>query len=273
MDLRDAHCHWHFDSLRPFYPEALELARRGGLCAAVVNGTKQADWQQVADFCKEHLWAMPAYGIHPWQAPSRTESWERELTALLDADPRASIGEIGLDGWIHGHDLADQTRLFLRQLEIAVQRNVPVTIHCVRAWEPLRQCLRKHPVPGAGFLLHAYSGPENLISFFAERGAYFSFSPSFLSEKKAARRDAFRLMPPDRVLIETDAPDLGPPPEHNPHPLTEPGHDGGNAKAVNHPANITVALSGLATALEWTGEECARQTTENWKRLFGDTAI
>lgn len=274
MELRDAHCHLHFDSLRPFYPGALELARREGLRGAVVNGTSQADWPQVAEFCQEHPWAVPAYGIHPWQAPARTDSWERELTARLEADPRASIGEIGLDLWIAGHDLMDQTGLFLRQLAIAAERNLPATIHCVRAWEPLRQCLRQHPVPKAGFLLHAYSGPENLIPFFVEQGAYFSFSPSFLAEKKTARRHAFRLMPQDRVLIETDSPELGPPPGHNPHPLTEFREDGGTGmgKPLNHPANLTVALTGLATVLGWSAEECARRTSENWVRLFENPA-
>jgi len=265
MELFDAHCHLHFASLAPFLHDALSTARHAGLAGAVVNGTSQADWPQVTDFCRDHDWARPAYGIHPWQAPGRSASWERELTALLDAMPSASIGEIGLDLWVEGHDLADQTSLFLRQLAMAREYRRPVTIHCVRAWEPLRQCLLKNAAPDAGFLLHAYSGPENLIPFFAERGAYFSFSPSFLAERKQGRREAFRLMPRDRILIETDAPDLGPPPELNPHPLTDPT----TGKPLNHPANLSLSLGALATVLGLSESETVRLITENWRRLFG----
>lgn len=265
MELFDAHCHPHFASLAPFLENALSVARRVGLAGAVVNGTSQADWSRVGDFCRSHDWARPAYGIHPWQAPGRTADWEGELRALLEASPIASVGEIGLDLWVEGHDLADQTALFLRQLAIAREYRRPATIHCVRAWEPLRQCLRKHPAPEAGFLLHAYSGPENLIPFFAERGAYFSFSPSFLAERKQSRREAFRLMPRERILIETDAPDLGPPADRNPRPLTEAA----TGKPLNHPANLDLSLESLAFILALEPSATAALTAENWRRLFG----
>ncbi|MES2706874.1 MAG: TatD family hydrolase [Verrucomicrobiota bacterium] len=264
MTLHDAHCHLHFASLSPFLEDALATARRAGLAAAVVNGTSQADWPQVTEFCWRHPWAVPAYGIHPWHAAGRTDSWEKELTGLLEAAPAASVGEIGLDLWIEGHNLTGQTALFLRQLAIAREHRRPATIHCVRAWEPLRQCLQKHAAPDAGFLLHAYSGPENLIPFFAERGAYFSFSPSFLAARRQSRREAFRLMPRDRILIETDAPDLGPPPELNPHPLT----DSATGKPLNHPANLILSLQSLAAVLDLDEASAARLTTENWRRLF-----
>lgn len=269
MNLCDAHCHYHFDSLKPFADEALAVARReAGLTAAVVNGTRPEDWAAVTAFCEEHPWALPAYGIHPWHAASRAEDWERRLRALLVNTPRASVGEIGIDHWIEGHDTGDQLRLFLRQLDIARELGRPATLHCVRAWEPLRQALRRHPLPEAGFLLHAYSGPENLIPFFVERGAFFSFSPSFLSDRRQSRREAFRLMPRDRILLETDAPDLGPPPERNPFPLT----DAATCTPLNHPANLALSLQSLSQVLELPEAGTAALTTANWLRLFGGNA-
>ncbi|RYD35430.1 MAG: TatD family deoxyribonuclease [Verrucomicrobiaceae bacterium] len=265
MKLCDAHCHLHFESLAPWLPEALGTAKGAGLAAAVVNGTRQEDWGQVAAFCRQENWALPAYGIHPWHAAGRGESWEKELNALLEASPAASVGEIGLDLWIEGHDLADQTVLFRRQLAIAREHCRPATVHCVRAWEPLRQCLKKEAAPEGGFLIHAFAGPENLIPFFAECGAFFSFSPSFLAARKQNRREAFRRIPRERILIETDAPDLGPPPELNPHPLT----DARTEKPLNHPANLRLSLESLAAVLEFSVEETAELTTGNWHRLFG----
>lgn len=265
MTLCDAHCHYHFDTLKPFIAEALATARRdAGLSAAVVNGTRVEDWARVTVFCQEHPWARPAFGIHPWHAGSRPDDWEEKLHTVLAAEPEASVGEIGIDHWIEGHDPADQLALFLRQLDIAREHGRPATVHCVRAWEPLRQALRKHPVPEAGFLLHAYGGPENLIPFFAERGAFFSFSPSFLAERRQSRREAFRLMPPERLLLETDAPDLGPPPEWNLFPLT----DSVTGKPLNHPANLSLALRSLSAVLDLPEAETGALTTTNWHRLF-----
>lgn len=264
MNLTDAHCHYHDPRLAPFLPDALRTAREAGLSRAVINGTSEADWGAVVEFCEENPWAVPAFGIHPWHAAGRSAAWERELTSLLDRFPKATVGEIGLDLWIEPRDFEDQRRLFLRQLAIAAERNIPATIHCVRAWEPLRQCLLKHPVPARGVLIHAFGGPENLIPFFCDLGARFSFSPSLLQDRKSAKRAAFQRAPRDRVLLETDAPSLPPPPEKNPHPL--PGSEGD--VSLNHPANLSVALEGLAETLDMSAEDTASLTERNWKILF-----
>ncbi len=265
MELCDAHAHYHFASLAPFIDEALVQSRAAGLRAAVINGTCEDDWSQVRDFVQKHPWTRAAYGIHPWQAPQRPRDWEARLREFLLGDATASVGEIGLDTWVAGYDLADQTGLFLRQWEIAVELARPLTVHCIRAWEPLRQALRRAPALTSGFLIHAYNGPVEWIPQFVEKGAHFSFSPYFLLERKRPQREAFRLMPPERILIETDAPALGPPAAANPYPLT----DRVTGDALNHPANITIALRSLATTTGRTEEETAQLTTANWERIFG----
>ncbi len=264
MKLCDAHTHYHFPALAPQWAEVWPVARQAGVSAAVVNGTCEADWPDVAAFVRQHPWARPAYGIHPWQAPRRGAGWGQDLSDRLAADSRASVGEIGLDAWVEGHDLADQTTLLLRQWEVARDHQRPVTVHCVRAWEPLRQALRRMPSYLPGFLIHAYNGPPEWIPWFVEKGAYFSFPPYFLLERKRPQRDAFRLMPPERILIETDAPELSPPPEHNPHPLT----DFQEGRPLNHPANLLVALHSLAGTLDREAGDVATLTTQNWERLF-----
>ena len=268
MQLHDAHTHYHFAGLAPFVEAALGEARRDGLAAAVVNGTGEEDWPQVRDFVHNHRWTHAAYGIHPWQAPHRTSDWEETLRGYLEADPSASVGEIGLDAWVEEHDLADQTALFLRQWALASELVRPATVHCIQAWEPLRQTLRRAPALASGFLIHAYNGPPQWIPEFVDVGAYFSFSPYFLYERKRPQREAFRLMPPDRILIETDAPALSPPSEHNLHPLTDPA----TGEPLNHPANLKVALHALAETLGCDTAAAAAPTTANWIRLFVGTS-
>lgn len=265
MKLCDAHSHYHFPALGSFGSELWTTARTAGLSAAVVNGTCESDWGAVAEFVENHPWCRAAYGIHPWLAPHRSAHWESALHARLHADPGASVGEIGLDAWVEGNDPADQIQLMRRQWDVAGEHARPVTVHCVRAWEPLRKLLKSIGPYPTGFLLHAYSGPPEWIAWLVEKGAWFSFSPYFLLDRKRPQREAFRQIPRDRVLIETDAPELSPPPESNPFPLMEAG----SGRVLNHPANIRTALAALAAVLELSEAEVAHQTARNWEHLFG----
>ena len=260
MNLLDAHNHLHDVRLAPHRAAIFAELDRIGLARAVVNGTREDDWEAVAALAAEKPFVIPSFGLHPWHVAARSAGWLDRLRALLDAHPHAGVGEIGLDRWIEGHDLAVQTGVFTAQLALAAELNRPATIHCIQAWGALWDVIRTHPLPARGFLLHAYGGPQEMTAGFIERGACFSFSPHFLHERKTAQREIFRALPADRILVETDAPDLRPPDERNPRPL--PG-------ALNHPANIDLAHTALAELRGLTSEALAAQLAENFARLFG----
>ncbi len=232
--------------------------------AAVINGTTEEDWPEVVAFCREHAWAIPSFGLHPWFVGQRSPGWQGRLAAILDEHPTAAIGEVGVDRWIEGHDLGDQLEALADEWALAAEKNRPVTVHCLRAWGALMDFARAAPALPRGFLLHAYGGPREMTDEWIERGAYFSFPPYFLHERKAAQRDVFAHLPLDRLLIETDAPSMWPPPERNPRPILD---DLG--EPANHPANLDVALAGLAEVRGMPMDELAAVTNENFARLFG----
>ena len=261
MKLIDAHNHLHDARLRPHLPAILAAL---DLQCAVVNGTSEDDWPAVAALAARHSWVLPSFGLHPWKVRARSLQWLDELRRYLDAHSGAGIGEIGLDCWVEGHDLADQTAVFIAQLALATERNLPVTIHCLQAWGALWESIRTPPLPERGFLIHAYGGSMEMMREFAKRGAYFSFSPYFLHARKAAQRTVFGAIPADRLLVETDAPDLRPPDDQNPHPLC-----GESGAPINHPANIAIAYEGLARIRGTTVETLAASVAENFSRLFG----
>jgi TatD DNase family protein len=103
-----------------------------------------------------------------------------------------------------------------------------------------------------------------MVDGFLKQGAYFSFSPYFLNERKAAQRAVFARIPLERLLVETDAPDMAPPPELNLHPLSD-----ADGKALNHPANLSVAYQGLAAIRQLPLEMLSRKVRENFERFFG----
>ncbi len=279
----DAHNHLQDEDLAPHLAAIvadLEALPIGGM---VVNGTCEDDWARVAELAAKHSWVRPSYGVHPWDAGNRTERWFDKLRAQLDADPRAAIGEIGLDRWILDKARPDDPRLtglrraplpeqgevMLKQLAIASQENRAVTIHCLHAWGTLCEILERVQMPERGFLLHAYAGPAELIPRFVKLGAYFSFNPSFLPAEKFnplgysfsgnARLENFRLMPPDRLLVETDAPAMPPPPAWQTHPLPD---------GLHHPGNIVAATRGLAAVLGQPVDELTALVADNFQKLF-----
>lgn len=265
----DAHQHLHDARLDLFRAGILEQLPALGISGGVVNGTCESDWPAVALLCEENPWLRPAFGLHPWRIAGRTMRWEETLTSFLDRYPRATIGETGLDCWVEGHDLADQMKVFVRQLAMARERNVVITVHCLKAHEPLRQLLHKHAAPPRGFLLHAYAGPNELVPFFLDQGAHFSFPPYFLHARKERQRTLFQSLPAERILVETDAPDLAPPDEWNRWPLTLPVDHLHKEPPLNHPANLITGYEALAAARGENIEQLAAAVAENWHRLFG----
>lgn len=277
--LCDAHNHLQDDWLAPHLEAVAAECDRLGLGAMVVNGTAETDWPRVATLAGRFAFVRPSYGLHPWDVAGRSPAWFETLRRRLVAEPHAAVGEIGIDRWILEETrtdyfppgspppapLAEQTECFLAQLALAVELDRPASIHCLQAWGQLAELLRAHPLPRRGFLLHAYGGPAEMVPGFAQLGAYFSFNGAFLAAKKTRQHAAFRAVPVDRLLVETDAPAMPPPAPWLTHPLP-PSPEG---KPVNHPANLAATYRGLAQLRGMPEAELVAQVAGNFARLFG----
>ncbi len=303
--LYDAHNHLHDAWLAPHHDALAAQLPALGLRRAVVNGTSETDWSDVAAFAKKFpAFVHPSYGLHPWDTGNRTPAWLDHLRRQLDSDPHAALGEIGLDRWILDRARSDDPRLaglrrapldeqaecFLAQLALAAERNLPASIHCIDAYAHLEQTLRAAPrLPARGFLLHAYAGSVELIKTFADLGAYFSFNGNFLhatanpdpyvspagettrqplvdiKNPKSRRLELYQHVPADRILVETDAPAMPLPQAWRTHKLP-PTEDGTPA---NHPGNIEAAYFALAALRGIELPTLAAQIEQNFLRLFG----
>lgn len=256
----DAHNHLHDPRLAATLPAVIDACERLGISLSVVNGTRQDDWAQVNSLAAQHSWIIPSYGLHPWFIHERTATWASELEALLDKAP-AAIGEVGIDYWKDGINRVEQHEVFLQQLAIACERNLPITIHGLKAWQDLFSLLREHGVPRVGFLLHSYSGPVDLVDRFVELGAYFSCPPAFFDPSRSKKLEVFRLIPLERLLAETDAPDQAPP--RGVRRFSVVGDE-----LSNHPGNIVIVYEGLAKVRGITLGELSIALDENARRLF-----
>jgi TatD DNase family protein len=182
------------------------------------------------------------------------------LRELLVRHAHAAVGEIGLDRWKTDAPWDMQLAAFRLQLELARDLRRPVTIHCIQAWGALADVLRELTPPD-GFLLHAYGGPMEMVDLFASLGGYFSFNAYFMHERKAAQREIFSRIPLDRLLVETDAPAMSPPPDWRTHQSVN--------QDANHPGNIVVTYRALAGLRQMSEAELTAQVGANFRRLFG----
>jgi TatD DNase family protein len=265
--LYDAHNHLQDARLTPHREAVLAAMQKEGVASMVVNGSCEDDWPEVLALARECPQVIPSFGYHPWYVKERSPDWQAALVRYLDTVPSA-IGEIGLDRWIKDYDLVAQEEVFGWQLRLAAERNLPASIHCLQAWGRLLELLRAGPCPRCGFLLHSFGGPSEVIAPLAELGGYFSVPGYFAHERKARQREAFRHVPPDRLLIETDAPDQLLPSERIQYPLTDPA----TGKAINHPANLGAVYRFVAELLDEPLEELAERVEQNYRRLFGSLA-
>ena len=263
MKFFDAHNHLQDDRFAGRQNEMLVACKKAGVARMVVNGACESDWPQVLALARTNPIVLPSFGYHPWHLHERTLDWRKNLEKFLDEIPSA-VGEIGLDRWKPDLNYAGQEEVFLVQLRVAAERDLPVSIHCLQAWGRLHELLRDHPRPARGCVLHSFGGPAEMIPQFARLGAYFSFPGYFLHERKLRQRETFRQVPPDRLLIETDAPDQYLPPDKNCFPLADAA-----GKPLNHPANLVAVYAGLAEFLGEKPESLAVRVEENFQRLFG----
>ena len=171
----DAHNHLQAEGLAPHRVEVIESLMRTGVRRVVVNGTTEADWERVTALARQYPWVFPSYGLHPWHLARRTPEWRERLEKHLEAGS-CGVGEIGLDRWLEGLDIEDQKMVFKEQLGMAAERNLPASIHCLKAWGALHEILRSERLPDCGVLLHSYGGSLEMVPEFAALGAYFSFS-------------------------------------------------------------------------------------------------
>ena len=262
MNFYDAHNHLQDDRFAGRQNELLAACAQAGVARMVVNGACESDWPQVSALAGKNKLVLPSFGYHPWYLSEHTPEWKKNLEIFLDKSPSA-VGEIGLDRWKPDLPYDHQEEMFLAQLGIATERNLPVSIHCLQAWGRLQELLGHHPRPARGFVLHSFGGPMEMVPALAKLGAYFSFPGYFLQERKLRQRETFRRVPTDRLLIETDAPDQPLPPEKILHPFADPC-----GKPINHPANLPAVYTGLAEFLGEPLPSLVARVEKNFQRVF-----
>ncbi|HQR32930.1 MAG TPA: TatD family hydrolase [Blastocatellia bacterium] len=205
----------------------------------------------------EHEFIYAAIGLHPHEASLYNTQLEK---TLLDCSRHPKVigwGEIGLD-YHYDHSPRDvQRQVFQRQLELAIERRLPVIIHTREAEEDtiaiLRQAWAENGGADIGGIIHCFTSSQALADAALEMGFYISFSGVLTFKTAEELRDVARSVPMERLLIETDCPFLAPIPYRGKR---------------NEPAFVIETAKKLAELKQTSVEEIGRVTSGNFRRLF-----
>ena len=221
----DVHAHLHDPRISRDTNGILNRARRAGVVHTASCATMESNFKETETLARAHAGVVPCFGIHPWFLETLSPGWEAVLGAQLSALPSA-VGETGLDFMDRGADRDLQLAVFRRHLGLAMDLGRPINIHIRKAWDAFVRILRETgPLP-AGGLVHSYSGSADLVKLLTGYNLHISFSGAATRPKAKKTLRALNEVPLDRILFETDTPDLFPSLETGPdvrhRPLNEP---------------------------------------------------
>jgi TatD DNase family protein len=249
----DSHTHLDFPAFDEDRDEVVDRARAAGIETWVIAGSDHEDWQRTIDMAVR-TGGIAILGIHPWSTASMEPEELAPFLQHLTHLPVSGIGEIGLDS-LYAPDPASrarQRRGLREQLAIARDRDLPIAIHCVRAYPETIKLLEQDGVPRAGGVMHAWSGPAELIPRAVGLDLHVSFAPLVLRDRARKARESVPHVPDHRLLIETDCPNMLPPGETR----GEPAH-------LVRVAEEVARLRGQDTSHVW--DVAARNARRLWR--------
>jgi len=253
MNLFDAHCHLQDPRIYGQIDVILAQAQRRGVGRLMCCGTTEADWPVVTALANKHPAVSCAMGIHPWFVDDLKPGWQVRLADQLDSR-HCGVGEIGLDFLRPKRAHARQVRVFKDQLRLAIEFQRAASIHCRQAWGALLDCLQEIGKLPAGAMLHAFGGSIEVARQAMRQNCWISVGGSLTRPNAHKLRKTIAAIPLDRLLIETDSPDI------RPH---------GAPPGPNVPANLRLVLDTLSKLHHLPVGDIARRTFQNATALFG----
>ncbi|MFK7837082.1 MAG: TatD family hydrolase [Sulfitobacter sp.] len=256
--ITDSHCHLDFPDFDGQLPEVIARAADAGVTRMVTICTKLRALPQVQAIAEAHAPVFFAAGTHPMSVASEPMVSVDDLLALTAHPKMVGIGETGLD-YHYTAESAEVQQTSLRiHIAAARQSGLPLIIHARDADADMARILREEHANGAyTCVMHCFSSSETLGKAALDLGFYLSMSGITAFPKSQELRDIFAAAPVDRILVETDAPYLAPPPHRGKR--NEPAY-------TAHTARRAAETFGIDYA------EFAAQTEANFERLFTKAA-
>ena len=258
MRLIDSHCHLNYAGLVERQDEVLDTARARGVTGFLNISTRQGEWGDVLGAAERNADVWATVGVHPHEADAHPDLGAAALVDAASHQRVIGIGECGLDYHYDNSERPAQRERFEAHIEAARQTGLPLVVHTRDAEddtaEILGRAVREGSVAG---VLHCFTGTADLARKALDLGFYISLSGIVTFKSARDLQDTARMLPSDRILVETDSPFLAPVP-----------HRGQTCE----PAFVADTAAFVAELRRVTPETLAETTTDNFFRLFSRAA-
>jgi len=254
--LIDSHAHINYGE-KIDTNSVIDYMKEDGLECIINIGTGVHESEESVDLAKKYKNVYATVGIHPENIHELKPQCLIEIEELAKNKKVVAIGEIGLDYHYDGYDKIKQAELFEKQLEIAEKLDLPVCIHTRDAQDDTYNILKKHAekLKKKG-VMHCFSENEEWAKKFIDLGFYISFAGNITFKK--TDRSVLKVVPIDKLLVETDAPYLSPEPVRG---------------TINVPSNVKYTAMKIADFLEIDYNAFEEITRNNTKRIYNKIAL
>lgn len=257
MALVDTHCHLQSPRFDDDRQAVLDACLEKLEWLVVIGGDPESN-RNCLKLLAPHVYGV--IGIHPYDAKDLDDSILSELREMAATSNVVALGEMGLDYFNEYSPRPDQSRAFEAQLRLACELDLPVVIHNRDADADSYAMLREFAPSLKGCIMHCFGSGPDYAEKFLDLGFYISFAGNVTFSKATLLQDAARVVPLDRLLVETDAPYLAPVPLRGKVKRCEPHH-------VEHTAAFLADLKGIPL------DVLAAETTANARRVYAIGAL
>ena len=251
--LIDTHSHIDMENFEQRFDEVLKNAKQNDVEKVVIPGVEPSGFKKISEICEKYENIYGAVGVHPEEVNSFNEKAEELIKKYLKNSKIIAVGEIGLDYYWDKSQIEKQKEIFERQILIAKKAQKPVLVHDREAHQYSFEILKRTKANEIGVVMHCFSGSPEFAMECVKEGFYIALGGvvTFKNAKKV--KEVAKIIPLDRLLLETDAPYMAPVPYRG---------------KENEPAYVKYVAQEIANLRNISYEEVAETTTNNAKKLL-----
>ena len=249
----DSHCHLDHEPLKSDLSNIIKRSKDVGIEKLLTISTSVESFQKIKNIINEDEIIFGTIGIHPHETENNEISIDYIVKNFEENPKIIGIGETGLDFYYNNSDKEKQIKSFKKHIEASIKTNSPLIVHSRNAEDETFEILNKYRGEKLKILMHCFTGSKNFAEKLLKLNAFFSASGIITFKNSIDLQETFKILPLEKILIETDSPYLAPVP---------------NRGKKNEPSFLSYTAQKLADIKNLSNQEIIKITTKNFNNLF-----
>ena len=249
----DSHCHLDHEPLKSDLSNIIKRSKDVGIEKLLTISTSVESFKKIKNIINEDEIIFGTIGIHPHETDNNEISIDYIVKNFEENPKIIGIGETGLDFYYNNSDKEKQIKSFKKHIEASIKTNSPLIVHSRNAEDETFEILNKYQGEKLKILMHCFTGSKNFAEKLLKLDAFFSASGIITFKNSIDLQETFKILPFEKILIETDSPYLAPVP---------------NRGKKNEPSFLSYTAQKLADIKDVSKKEITKITTKNFNNLF-----